>query len=196
MKKFNLLYLDNEGLITFYSYQQVMAIFFYFFNKNKKRFYRDLFSHLKQLSTALQVPCPYLGLAKHLHYHQPDGSISIQDARCYTPKDIPTLQNNLILISEDTFNEEKIIGILAHEMRHIWQENYGLYNQQQALGFLDTLTNPAEIDADGFGILYLSHQCQLSLDEAASILCPVEKKEYPDAYSIRLEFAKHLQTPR
>ena len=56
------------------------------------------------------------------------------------------------------------------------------------------MSNPAEIDADGFGIWFLSVNLDMSYEKAGSILCPTEKECNPKAYTYRIKKAKEFQT--
>ena len=75
-------------------------------------------------------------------------------------------------------------------MRHIWQHEYAPdMNENHAAGFGDALIHEAEIDADGYAIWYLSYSPNMNIEEAASIMCPVEKTNYPEAFRLRIEKA-------
>lgn len=56
----------------------------------------------------------------------------------------------------------------------------------KSIGFGESLSNQAEIDADAYTIKYLAKKHKISLEEAAAIICPEEKAHYKDAYYTRL----------
>lgn len=192
MPKINSLILDDQ-LIDFYSYNEIMYDSPPDMHPEALRFFREHFRDIKKLSDKLKVPCPYLGLAPQLHLKHPDGSVSVQDARYYTSKNIRTIDNSLLILSAEAYDPEKIVGILAHEMRHIWQETHLAIDQDPAAGFIESLTHPAEIDADGYAIWYLASEQRLTLEAAAAILCPEEKMSHAAAYDLRLSCAKKLK---
>lgn len=144
------------------------------------------------ISSQLSIPCPDIGYVPNLQYlDNHTGTVTEQGGRLYTTVDIPELSNNLIILSitKDT-TTEKLIGELAHEMRHIWQNIYNpAINRCPAQGFIDSLTHPAEIDADGYAIYYMSGVSKMSFKNAAEIICPEEYQYYPGDCITRIKKA-------
>ena len=158
--------------------------------------YMSLFQIAESISTFLQVPCPDIALAPIIHEQNLyDGSISEEAAYGYHPENFPHIHNSIILFSMRLLDPTYTIGVMAHEIRHIWQKKYQPeIVKKHAQGYTDSLSNPAEIDADGFGIWFLSVNLDMSYEKAGSILCPTEKKCNPKAYTYRIEKAKEFQT--
>lgn len=147
------------------------------------------------ISAQLHIPCPDIGYVPNLQ--QPDyntGLISIQCGKSYTTNVFPELTNNLIAISTRFSDYEILVGIIAHEMRHIWQQMYRpLINRYPAQGFLMSLKHPAEIDADGYAIYYMSQALSIDLEKAGKIICPEEHQYYPRYYSMRQKKATKIE---
>ena len=95
----------------------------------------------------------------------------------------------LLVYHEATYN--KLAGTLAHELRHMWQnENNEKIQRTKAIG-IDALYDEAEIDADAFAIYYMaSRYFDFNYRECADIICSFEKKTDKKAYEIRLKRAK------
>lgn len=164
-------------------------------DNDDKEDYSLCYKVAETISNNLKIKCPDLALYD-VSLIRPDGtilggfSIGANDRLLSPDKD-------LILISMKNckYNEKRIVGTLAHELRHTWQHTYNCkFRSQVADGFNESLDNPEEIDADGYAILYLSQSYNVTLDEAASIICPTEKIEHPTAYGKRLSRAKELQS--
>lgn len=66
-------------------------------------------------------------------------------------------------------------------------------NENHAKGFGESLMHPAEIDADGYAIWYISEAPEMYIDKAAGIMCPEEKKHHPKEYMYRIEKAKEIK---
>lgn len=147
------------------------------------------------ISGQLNIPCPDIGYVPKIHCHNIEaGTISEQFGKTYTTDDIPELSNNFIIISFQMINYERLVGVLAHEMRHIWQHIYNpTINHYPAQGFMEALTHPAEIDADGYAIYYMSQKLNITLNNAAEIICPEECQHYPDDYIIRIKKATEIK---
>lgn len=163
----------------------------------KKEDYTFYYKVAKTISNDLKIKCPDIGL----HYGQmqlPDGTelggflIRANDRILSPNKDLA-----LISMENCKENEKCIVGVLAHELRHTWQNTYNYdLSKDVAVGFYKSLDNSAEIDADGYAILYLSHAYNMTLEDAASIICPTENAEYLNAYRIRLSRAKEIQAEK
>lgn len=147
------------------------------------------------ISEQLDIPCPDIGYVTNLQLQDSKtGAISEQGGRSYTTDDIPELTNNFIIVSFKGLTYEKLVGILAHETRHIWQHIYAPeMNRYPAQGFLESLTHPAEIDADGYAIYAISKILNTSLEKAGEIICPEESQNYPNDYVVRLKKAASIK---
>ena len=187
----------SDQIVDFYSYKQIFHSHPEELQQETKELYETLFFHATYLSNLLKIPCPYIGLTPRMRRHsQTDNSVSVQNAICYTPQDIPSLDNNVILLSMENSDFKTILGYLAHELRHIWQNQYSDLNLHPADGFIESLTHPAEIDADGYAIWYLSNRTKLSLEDAAALICPEEQKHYQKEFQQRLEKASYFKQIR
>lgn len=158
-------------------------------------FYKTTYAIADTISTLLQIQCPDIGFVNTIYTKDDMGMVSVMGAKMFTPADIPSLENNLIIMSRKFCDWITFSGILAHEMRHIWQHTYHpeMINKP-AKGFGESLMNPAEIDADGYAIRYISERYNMYIEKAASIMCPEEKKHYPKAFMYRIEKAKEFTT--
>lgn len=170
--------------------------------------YMNLFQHAKLISKYSNVPCPDIGLSNAITVVNEFTGILCEEyaAYSYHINDFPQLHNSLILVSLRLFDETYAsnittnielyrVGVLAHEIRHIWQKKYDPeIVKNYAQGYVDSLFNPAEVDADGFGIWFLSNFFNISHENAASILCASEKIYHPKAYTYRLKKAKELES--
>ena len=87
-------------------------------------------------------------------------------------------------------NPGEFISILAHELRHVWQETQGNIGIG-AKGF-EAFSDRAEIDADDFAIWYLSEVTGFSLKEAADLSCESLKIIARKWYMARLTKAGNL----
>lgn len=159
-----------------------------------KDLYEETYRLAELMSKQLKIKCPNIGLINEIRRRDDMGRLSVEGAVMYTPKDVPALKNNLIMMSLEDFDNLQYIGTLAHEMRHIWQDKYHPeMNKNHAKGFGESLTHPAEIDADGYAIWYISEAPEMYIDKAAGIMCPEEKKHHPKEYMYRIEKAKEIQ---
>lgn len=90
----------------------------------------------------------------------------------YHKKDWKLLEKSLIVMR---WNESEFfyIGMLAHELRHVWQGMYARKIMGERCDYASTVeeaaSNPAEIDADGFAVYYLHKMTGKSMDECAEI---------------------------
>ena len=156
--------------------------------------YEETYTIAEFISNQLKVKCPDIGLSEIIQAKDDFGRISVEGAMLFTPRDIPSLKNNLIMMSLENFNMMQHKGTLAHEMRHIWQYTYHPeMNEKYAKGFGESLNHSAEIDADGYAIWYLSEFQNMYFEKAAGIICPKEKKYFPKAYMYRIEKAKEIK---
>lgn len=157
--------------------------------------YMSLFRIADSISSFLDVPCPDIALAPMIRVKNTyDESISEEAAYGYHPEDFPHLRNSILLFSMKLLDPNYTIGVMAHELRHIWQKKYKPeLAKTHAQGYTDSLSNPAEIDADAFGIWVLSLNQGITYSKAGSILCPTEKKYNPTEYSYRIEKAKEIE---
>lgn len=157
--------------------------------------YQKTYDNADKISKELNIECPDIGLINQIRaIHPTTKLVSVQGAQMFTPDDSADLDTNLIMMSYEDFDPLRFEGTLAHEMRHIWQRQYqpNLLNNK-SIGFGESLSNPAEIDADAYAFNYLSKKHKISLEEAAAIICPEEKAHYKDAYYKRLNRAYDLQ---
>lgn len=148
---------------------------------------RYVCNHAEKVAEILKVKCPdFLFLETILH----EESNTEMAAFTYHEKDYPELSNSVILFSESLFSKEYAAGVIAHEMYHLLQKNNGLLKDDYAQGYHESLYHSAEIEADAFGICYMSALFTLDFKEAASILCPYEKKYNIGAFFKRVKKAK------
>lgn len=159
----------------------------------ERNVYLEIFDTLERLSTLLNVECPDLSVIGSIHLrNEYTGSISEMCAMLYTPADIPELNNNVIMLSSQHVELLELVGIISHEMRHIWQYKYQPeINKIHAQGYEDSLYHLAEIDADGFAIAILVLN-GISMDKAGGVVCPEEKKRDKKAYMMRIDKANEL----
>ena len=162
---------------------------------DEKNFFEILFRHAEFISDTLDVKLPDLAISSSIRCINPlDGSISNQGGITFFPDDYNDLNNIIINLSVEDSDMVLICGTLAHEMRHIYQKKkMPELVKKYASGYLEALNNPAEIDADAFAIKYLMKTQMMTLNQAATIICPDEKKHYPAAYRKRIERAKKLE---
>ena len=157
--------------------------------------YHTAFNTATFISEQLHIECPYIGLIDRIRNYDSMGRESIFGGVTYKKGAFQGLDNNLIILSLENFNRERFIAELAHEMRHIWQAKYyPEINHTHAIGFGESLNHPAEIDADGFAIWYMSHYCNMYVEKAASIVCPEEKKHYSKQFMLRIEKSKEIES--
>ena len=153
-----------------------------------------LFGILDSISNILKIEVPDLAVTNSLTMKSTkNGSLHEMSAMVFHPEDIKELSNNLIVLSRKCAKLFYTTGVLAHELRHIYQKKYNpSVVETYAQGYIESLEDEAEIDADAFGIWYLAHTYKISLHKAGSILCPKEKLCNPDSYSNRIERAKEI----
>lgn len=155
--------------------------------------YLEIFSKMETIAKILNVTCPDLSIAKSIRQrNEYTGQLSDMCAMLFTPADVPGLTNNVIQLSLEHLEPLALSGIIAHEIRHIWQYKYKPeLNTVRAQGYTDSLNHPAEIDADAFAICLLALN-GIPLDKAGEVLCPEEKKINFTAYKLRIDKAKEM----
>ena len=154
--------------------------------------YKIIFAWMDDFCKKAHIECPDLALVDELINMN---TLELMGGELYSPKDFPHLDNNLIVISLYDKNYEKIQGVLFHEIRHVWQHKYNPeIDAVHAHGFIESLNHPAEIDADGFAIFYLSLIKGITFEEAADIICHNEKSFSKDAYQARINKAVEIKT--
>lgn len=148
---------------------------------------------METISKILNVTCPDLSIAKSIRQrNEYTGQLSDMCAMLFTPADVPELTNNVIQLSLEHLEPLALSGIIAHEIRHIWQYKYKPeLNTVRAQGYTDSLNHPAEIDADAFAICLLALN-GIPLEEAGEVVCPEEKKINLTAYKLRIDKAKEM----
>lgn len=160
----------------------------------EKQLYDETYKIAEFMCNQLKITTPNIAFSEQILTPCDDGRISVEGAKMYTQQDVPSLENDLILMSLEDFDTTQFIGTLAHELRHIWQDKYhSELNEKPAKGFEESLMHPAEIDADGYSIWYLSETPGMCIEIAAGIMCPEEKKHYSTAYMYRIEKAKEIK---
>ena len=159
-----------------------------------RQLYKTAYNLAASMSEQLNVKCPDIGFSKRIITPDTNGRTTIQGAVTFSPRQLKELKNNLIIMALDFANDVQFEGTLAHEMRHIWQEeSKPEITENSATGFEESLMHPAEIDADSYAIWYISEKYHMYLEKAAGIICPTEKKHYAKAYMNRVEKAKELK---
>lgn len=159
-----------------------------------REYFREIFSVLDSLAYNLDVQCPDISIAETItQINDKTGQISIMDAMTYHTADFPELENN-ILQFRDPGDGIHLTGILAHEMRHLYQQKYTpeIFSNGYAQGYNESLFDASEIDADGFAIFHLVKGAGITYEKAAGIVCPYEKKHDPKAFFYRIEKAKEI----
>ena len=156
--------------------------------------YKYTFKVAESISNQLKIQFPDIGFKEQIVFPDDTGGVNVLGAWLYSHVDVPSLKNNLIIMSLEDFEEKQFTGTLAHEMRHIWQYTYHPeMNAKPAKGFEESLIHPAEIDADGYAIWYISENPDMSIEKAAGIMCPAEKENHPKEYMCRIEKAKEIK---
>ncbi len=163
---------------------------------------------LKPKDTAAQYPGIYdliSGLCHGLKINEPDLTIADYDSPLLRPgmwaqvlhrQDYRQLKRSLLIINRVIIDcPELLTGVIMHELTHIHQMEYtpdifaiGEYGHIYAYG-KDVYTNPAEIDADAMGICVMSLITGYDIEDCAATLCPDERREAPEAYDIRVQYA-------
>lgn len=155
----------------------------------------EVYAATEYICSLLDVKCPYLKVIDMpmISHNPATGQDTVIGAITYKPTDCKKLDNNLVVITSAGINNELFNGILAHEIRHIWQAKYKPeILEKDAADFGESLMHPAEIDADGFGIWFMATTHNMNLKKAASMLCPEEKKHFPKAFFYREDAAQQI----
>lgn len=179
----------NGQEIVYYTQEELSEV-----DLDDRKLYEKTYEIANSISNQLKIDCPYIGIV----FAPIIRNQTVLDAVTYTPNEcvMPPLKNSLTIISilPNAFDETRLCGTLAHELRHIWQYTYSpAINTNHAIGFGDSLMHPAEIDADGYAIWYLSEFQNMYFEKAAGIICHKEKKYFPKAYMHRIEKAKEIK---
>lgn len=160
---------------------------------NDKDFYKDCYAVSDHICTQLNIQNPDIAFSGKLRRKGTNENESILGGYLWMPEDVPGLKKPLIIVSLENYALNRFIGSLAHEHRHLWQHIYEpAMNKHPAAGFTESLAHPAEIDADGYAIWYVSNYFGISIEKAAEILCPEEKRTYPEAFKIRILKAREI----
>ena len=160
---------------------------------SERQDYDELYTYAELIAKELDIPCPDINILKRLVFPDENGGINEVGGKLYTPEEVPNLDNNLILLSDNVPSDGVFYGTLAHEMRHIWQNKYpDIYPAKHANGFYESLDDPKEIDADGYAIAFLCRFPNISLELAAEIMCSEEKRNFPEAYEKRIFRANEI----
>lgn len=154
----------------------------------------ETFRIADHISQRLNIPCPDIAIRDKIIRPDPStGCIAVLDGMHYSPTQIPELNNSLIILSTDCHSGLQYTGTVAHEIRHVWQDIHAPeINKKPAVTYGESLLHPAEIDADGYAIWYISSS-KLSIEDAAALLCPDEKAHHPDAYLLRIKKAHEMK---
>lgn len=158
----------------------------------------SIFRFVVNVCTLLSIDVPNIAIGNIMSSINPDtGEISARMATTWTPEDLPALDMPLIYIGVAYPNgkplKDKVLlsGVVAHEIRHLWQKKYHESDYAKiAKGFIDSLDNPAEIDADAFAIAYVSNGANMV--EVAQHICKNEFETYPCALDVRLKKANEI----
>lgn len=188
MRKINI---PNAGMVEYMTKEDVITDVF----APDREAYLQIFHKMETISKMLNVTCPDLSIATSIRRcNEYTGELSDMCAIVFTPDDSSELTNNVLQLSLEHMNPLELDGILAHEIRHIWQNKYKPeLNKVHAQGYTDSLNHPAEIDADGFAICLLL-LLEIPLEQAGETVCPDEKKRDPAAYMLRINKAKEIMT--
>lgn len=156
----------------------------------EERVYNSLVKIAELISKELHIPCPDIGFSGiMLNVVTKDNYLGI----CFSPNNIPKLTNYLVILDVQNYTGLKLIGNLAHECRHIYQEihNPDIYIKH-ANDFIKSCLHPAEIDADGYAIHHLMSIKEMTYDEAAELIYPEGKVFLNEAYKKRIRRAKEI----
>lgn len=161
-------------------------------DKDARKMLTAIFEMAKEISTELNIQVPGIGITPSIRQGNPDtGEISILSGISYSKFQLPYLKESVILLSSEDFDPKRFIGVLAHEMRHLWQDIYRPdLRKENSIGYRQSLYFEAEIDADAYAIYYIASKfCDCNFEIAANLLCPLEKAHDKSAYEIRLNRA-------
>lgn len=158
--------------------------------------YPELFEMSDPICTALNIPCPDIAIYEGLIpvVNPDDFSITYSSGYTYHKDEHPELSNTLMMIALRAQEDPVYItGVLAHELRHIFQRQYlpELGRNGHAKGGIESLYHPEEIDADAYAIAYLVWH-RIGIERAGKIVCQFETEYYPEAFRQRMEKAGNL----
>lgn len=157
-----------------------------------RNYYKKIYNIAELISLELEIKCPDIFITT--------GALQARTGN-FLQGYLPNVENcslfekRIVLLSTLNINENELIAVLAHEMRHIWQQEYKKLDNanEKVSGGENILNNKAEIDADGYSIYYLSSRLKISIEEAANIACKYEKQVSLKWYKIRIEKAKEIK---
>ena len=133
--------------------------------------YKNIYKEAEIICKCLNVKCPNIGFFYECYLPQQINKSVV--AALYSKNENSILVDDLIVFFQK-FSHKKTIGLLAHEIRHKWQNEYKpKMAEKPAENFQQSLTNQAEIDADAYAIYFLSTCFNISLKKAAHIMCPL-----------------------
>lgn len=166
--------------------------------------YELAYKFANEICQKLNLECPDIAFTDNIICRNPvSNEYTELGGQLYTTNDYPQLTSDLVNLSlatdKDTQNDNenyalRILGTLAHECRHIWQKKYAPdLACGSAIGFTESLTDPAEIDADAFAILCLSQICKITIARAGWLVCPVEKEKHIEEYQQRIQKMEELK---
>ena len=161
----------------------------------EKAFFSKLFLVADDICESLDISCPDIATTNTLVTAAEDGTLVENTAMLFSNKKHSHLDKPIMLIATARNDKYLMLGSIAHELRHQWQEeNRPELSDHYAYG-MDTLYDEAEIDADSFAIRYIAiNAFNDDYEEAAKHVCPFEKELCEDAYNLRIERAKQLKT--
>ncbi len=153
----------------------------------------DTYKVIEFICSQLNINPPYLQIVDSLTSKNPNnGAVTKVGGITYYPEQT-NLDNCLILLSRRVATPKLFTGVIAHELRHIWQhKNSPMLISNNPIDYLSSLFDPAEIDADAFAIWYLSEVPNMNVHKAGSILCPNEELISPKTYNKRIEKAMEI----
>lgn len=146
-----------------------------------ERYYRYGFKVLGVIADILGTEVPYMSIwmsESPIFYEKLQVFGDGQEKDAYSKKEAITLYNSgsdknkaIIFSSQLLGSRKKWLGTMAHEMYHIYQ-----YEQKKDMkglrkGMISSINDPLEIEADGFGMWFLSVTMGISLSECRDIMC-------------------------
>lgn len=151
--------------------------------KKTKKKNKNIYKEAEIICKCLNVKCPNIGFFYECYLPQQINKSVL--AALYSKNENSILVDDLIVFFQK-FSHKKTIGLLAHEIRHKWQNEYKpKMAEKPAENFQQTLTNQAEIDADAYAIYYLSTCFNISLKKRpilcvhSYISCRLKEQELP-----------------
>ena len=87
---------------------------------------------------------------------------------------------NCIIFGDELLSyKEKWLGVMAHEMRHIFQHDRKMNMKGLKKGIYSSVNNSLEIEADAYGIGFLTAVTGKSIDKCTEIVCGSSKDIIP-----------------